>query len=52
MGKLKLEARMTIQSLTRRHVSKREIAGLLGVSEEAVRYQVLRMESDFFSLVT
>jgi transposase len=45
MGKLKLEARMTIQSLTRRHVSKREIARLLGVSEGAVRYQVLRMES-------
>lgn len=43
MAKLKLEDRMTIQTLARRHVPQCEIARLLGVSEGAVRYQVKRM---------
>lgn len=43
MAKLKLEDRMTIQTLARKHVPHCEIARLLGVSEGAVRYQVKRM---------
>ena len=43
MAKLKLEDRMTIQTLARKHVPHCEIARLLGVSEGAVRYQLKRM---------
>lgn len=43
MGKLNLEACMTIQTLARQQVAQREIARLLGVSEGAVRYQIKRM---------
>jgi transposase len=44
MSKLKLEDRMTIQTLARKHVSHCEIARLLGITEGAVRYQIKRMD--------
>lgn len=40
MGKLDLEARMTIQHLRSRGLSQSSIARLLGVTEGAVRYHV------------
>ena len=42
MGRLDVEARMTIKTLCLRGMAKSEVARLLGVTEGAVRYQVGR----------
>jgi transposase len=45
MGRLDMEARMTIKVLSRRGTTKSEISRLLGVTEGAVRYHVARQAS-------
>ena len=46
MAKLDLGARMTIKTLSEKKLSNCRIAGMLGVTEGAVRYQLRRMASE------